>query len=648
MCGITGYISFHEDPQKVLTQMTASLVHRGPDDQGIWLDYREGVGLGHRRLSILDLSAHGHQPMMSHNERYLIAFNGEIYNFSSLKKELQNEGTTVHWRGTSDTEVVLETITHWGLEKALSRFIGMFAFSLWDRKNRILHLARDRVGEKPLYYGRVGKSFLFGSELKAMRRHPDWEGEVDRNSLALFLRYGNVPAPHSIYKNIRKLLPGTFLSIPPDWKTKSDFVPQPYWSAREKIAEAISSPLLLSENETISRLDMLLRQAVGQQMIADVPLGAFLSGGVDSSAIVALMQAQNTRPVKTFTIGFLDARYDEAQNAKAIARHLGTDHTEHYVSSEEALSVIPLIPSLYDEPFADSSQIPTYLVAKLARSQVTVCLSGDGGDEIFVGYNRHLYGQKVWRTSQKYPKVIRHLGASFFSKFSPACWEKIFERLGPLLPNSLRLRNPGDKIQKLTALLKTASPEAFYLSLLSQWPDPNQLLPDAKEPLIPATDPQEWLYFSELTQYMRYLDLINYLPNDILTKVDRASMGVSLESRIPYLDHRIVEFAWKIPLTQHLHHTQGKQLLRGVLDRYVPRSLIERPKMGFALPLDSWLRENPLRDWAESLLEAQSLSLYFNPQPILKKWKEHLEGSHNWQHQLWTILMFQAWRHANP
>jgi asparagine synthase (glutamine-hydrolysing) len=645
MCGIAGLLATntsHENAARILDAMTAALTHRGPDASGNWIDAEAGIGLGHRRLSILDLSPHGAQPMQSACGRYVISFNGEIYNFEQLRTEL--EGVTA-WRGHSDTEVMLAAFTHWGLEKAVERFVGMFAFALWDRRERTLTLVRDRLGEKPLYYGWLGRSFVFGSELKALKHHPDWRGDIDRNALALLLRHNYIPAPYSIYKDINKLPPGTWLRIVANANgAEARFQPQAYWSARQAAEQGTRSPLEISETEAIASLDGLLRDSIRRQMVADVPVGAFLSGGFDSSTVVALMQAQSASRVKTFTIGFHEKAYDEAQHARAVASHLGTEHTELYVTPEEAMAVIPRLPAIYDEPFSDSSQIPTFLVSSLTRKHVTVSLSGDGGDELFGGYNRYFWGKSIWRRLRWAPVGLRRMLARAMTAVPPARWEALFNSLGPLLPSVLRQRNPGDKLHKLAEVVGVANAEALYLGLVSHWKDPAAVILSAEEPSTQLTDSSNWADLPDFTQRMMYLDTVSYLPDDILVKLDRASMAVSLESRVPLLDHRLVEFAWRLPLDLKMRGNTGKWLLRQVLYQYVPKALVDRPKMGFGVPLDSWLR-GPLRPWAESLLDEKRLrdEGFFNPAPIRQKWLEHLSGRRNWQYPLWDILMFQAW-----
>lgn len=644
MCGITGSWNpsgeVGSDRLRVIVQqMSDTLLHRGPDDGGRWVDAETGIALGHRRLAIVDLSSEGHQPMVSMDGRYVIVFNGEIYNFLELRCQLESMGH--HFRSYSDTEVMLASFSQWGLEGAVKRFNGMFAFALWDRQERVLHLGRDRLGEKPLYYGWIGQTFLFGSELKALKAHPDFQPEINRDALTLFLRHNYVPAPYSIYRGIYKLPPGTVLT----W-TGTDVhpTPVPYWSAKEVAELGITEPFMGAESEAVARLETLLQEAVRLRMIADVPLGAFLSGGVDSSTVVALMQAQSSQPVKTFTIGFYEDEYNEAQYAKAVAQHLGTDHTELYVTPEEALAVIPKLPILYDEPFSDSSQVPTFLVSQLARAHVTVSLSGDGGDEVFGGYDRYFWSRSIWHKIGWIPPMLRQAAAHALTRLSPQTWDDVFTSFGALLPAKLKQRTLGDKLHRLAEILAVFDPEAMYTGMVSHWKDPEALVVGGLEPLTALSDRQRWAQLPDFIQRMMYLDTVTYLPDDILAKVDRASMGVSLEGRIPLLDHRVVEFAWRVPLSMKIRNGQRKRLLRQILYKYVPQNLIERPKMGFGVPIDSWLR-GPLRDWAEDLLDECRLQQegFFNPQPIRQKWAEHLSGERNRQYYLWDVLMFQAW-----
>lgn len=644
MCGIAGFLGDFQQRDTLADRaktMADTLLHRGPDDGGIWIEPDSGLALTHRRLSILDLSPEGHQPMVSTCGRYVIVYNGEVYNFRELRQELEQR-EAISWRGGSDTEVILAAIQAWGLPRALERFIGMFAFALWDRERLTLSLARDRLGEKPLYYGRQGKVFLFGSELKALRAHPAFRGEIDRDALAMMQRYAYVPAPYSIYRGIHKLPPGTYLTLSPD--AQQEVKPTTYWSARHLAEQGQRDPFTGSDQEAITEMDRLLGAAIGGQMIADVPLGAFLSGGVDSSAIVALMQTRSTRPVKTFSIGFWEKAFNEAEYAKAVARHLGTEHTELYVTPEEALAVIPRIPSLYDEPYGDSSQIPTFLVSQLARQHVTVSLSGDGGDELFGGYNRYFWAKRLWRKLGWAPQPLRGAASRLLTLVRPSVWNSVFRHLTPLLPESRRYVSPGDKLHKLALTLAVRHPEEIYLELVSMWKDPEALVPGSREPRTVLDDPAGWPNLREFEQRMMYLDLVTYLPDDILVKVDRAAMGVSLETRVPLLDHRLVEFAWRLPLHMKVRGTQRKWLLRQVLYQYVPQHLIERPKMGFGVPLAEWLR-GPLREWSETLLDRARLKQegYFDPEIVHNYWEEHLSGRLDWSYHLWNVLVFQAW-----
>jgi asparagine synthase (glutamine-hydrolysing) len=651
MCGISGIVDSSRrvpshELESVATRMADAIRHRGPDDSGVWADAGAGVALSHRRLSILDLSAEGHQPMLSADGRFVIVYNGEIYNFAELRSELENCHHA--FRGHSDTEIMLAAFTQWGLEAALKRFTGMFAFALWDRATQTLHLVRDRMGEKPLYYGWAGGVFLFGSELKALRAHPQWQGEINRDALALFLRHNYVPAPHSIYTGIRKLTPGTLFSLPVVKARPGELPsPAPFWNLKAVAEAGVANPFTGTESEATDSLEKLLKRAVARQTVADVPLGAFLSGGIDSSTIVALMQAQSGRPVKTFTIGFHEAGYNEAEFARDVAAHLGTEHTELYATPEEAMAVIPRLPAIYDEPFSDSSQIPTFLVSQLARQHVTVSLSGDAGDELFGGYPRYPLAQSIWSKVGRAPRAGRAALARFLRSVEVKTWDRGLGWLGKLSPNSPWADRVGDRLHKLADILPVDAPELIYRGLVSHWKEPEQIVIGAQEPATALNDPGQWAHLPDFFQRMMYLDAVTYLPDDILVKVDRASMAVSLESRVPLLDHSVVEFAWRIPLAMNVRNGQGKWLLRQVLYRHVPRKLIERPKMGFGIPVDVWLR-GPLRDWAEQLLGAKRLADegFLSPAPIRQKWEEHVSGKRNWQHYIWDVLMFQAWREA--
>lgn len=640
MCGIAGFLEAPSGENLALSAravaMADTLRHRGPDDAGVWTDATAGIALAHRRLSIIDLSPEGHQPMVSACGRYVIAFNGEIYNFRDVRRELEGSGS--RFRGGSDTEVIVEAVSAWGFSETLQKLAGMFAFAVWDRNERTLSLARDRMGEKPLYYGWANGVFLFGSELKALKAHPAWRGTVRRDSIALFLRRGFIPSPWSIYDGVFKLPPATSLTLRAGEK---DARPRPYWSLAETVRAGAGrrSERAASEGEAVESLDALLRKIVGQEMVSDVPLGALLSGGIDSSAIVALMRTQGS--VKTFTIGFREAAYDEAAFARRIASHLGTEHTEMTVTPEEALSVIPLLPSLYDEPFADASQVPTYLVAKMAREHVTVCLSGDGGDEAFGGYNRHVWSRRIREKTGWLPQGVKNLVADAIASVSPRTWDAAYEKISPLLPDSLKARTPGDKIRKLAHGLAASTGEELYAELTALWRE-NIVLGAGLSGAPAETAPFDGGL--DLAEEMMARDAATYLPDDVLVKVDRATMGVSLESRAPFLDHRLVEFAWTLPLDFKIREGRGKWILRKLLEKYVPAELFERPKMGFALPIDSWLRGS-LRDWAESLLNESRLKQegYLDPAPVARAWAEHLSVRHNRQDLLWSVLMFQSW-----
>jgi len=642
MCGISGFLERHpcsssDALSATVLKMVNTLYQRGPDEVGSWVHEGAGIALGHRRLSILDLSPEGHQPMACHCGRYVVTFNGEIYNYRALRHDLEQLG--YQFRSSSDTEVLVESICRWGLDVAVGSFNGMFAFVVWDRQERCLHLVRDRMGEKPLYYGWVGDTFLFGSELKALRAHPKFNGTLNRDAITLYVRYNYIPPPYSIYHGISKVEPATIVTVSADTTP----ITRQYWSARTVAECGAMARFQGSSGEALAALDALLRDAVKLRMQADVPLGAFLSGGVDSSIVVALMQAQSHRPVQTFSIGFPEAEFNEAPYAESIARHLGTVHTEFYVRPEEALAVIPLLPTLYDEPFSDMSQIPTFLVAQLARQQVTVSLSGDGGDELFGGYVRYFWAERIWRNIRWMPAPLRKLAAIALTSRSPETWNHLFHYLAPFMPQFVKLKNPGNKVHLLAEILAFDSPEMMYHQLVTIW-DPSSVVLGAAEPPTILTDRQRWAALPTFIERLMYFDAVTYLPGDILTKVDRATMGVSLEGRIPLLDHRIVEFAMRLPLSMKVRNGQGKWLLRQLLYKYVPPKLIDRPKMGFGVPMGQWL-SGPLKEWAESLLDKKRLADQglFQADPIQKRWQEHLSGRRNWQYHLWDILMFQAW-----
>jgi asparagine synthase (glutamine-hydrolysing) len=644
MCGIAGFLgpeANREAATAIVDRMTRTILHRGPDDGGIWVDERGRVALGNRRLAIVDLSPEGHQPMESADGRYVITYNGEVYNFEELRGEL--EGLGGGFRGHSDTEVILAAVTRWGLESSLNRFVGMFAMALWDRREKRLHLIRDRIGKKPLYYGWYGDTLVFGSELKCLRAHPRFRGEVDRDVLALYVSSSYVPAPHTIYEDVKKLPAGCLLSVDLGNPVGSS-TPVPYWSARQAAEEGVADPLRLSEPEAIDELDRVVRDAVRIRMRADVPLGAFLSGGVDSSTVVAAMQAQAQRPVRTFTIGFTQPDMNEAEHAKAVAVHLGTDHTELYVSDADAMSVVPRLPEVFDEPFADASAIPTLLLAELTRQHVTVSLSGDGGDELFGGYHHHHLANKLWRWTRVLPHSVRSILSDGLVRVRPETWDRMGAAIRPVLPNRLQGRHPGPAVYKLSMAMKEQGPEAFCRTFFGHWTDTGPLVTGAGLPPIPSTYPDQWAALSDPMQRLMFLDLVTFLPDDIMVKVDRATMAVSLEARAPLLDHRLVEFSWHLPMHMKVRDGTSKHLLRQMLYRYVPRSIVERPKKGFGAPIGMWLRGG-LRDWADALLDRRRLldEGFFHPDPILRRWAEHRSGKRDWSSSLWDVLMFQAW-----
>ncbi len=636
MCGIAGFLNYRKkDAQSILHSMVMQLRHRGPDGKGVWLDLDHGVGFAHARLAIQDLSLAGHQPMISPCERYCLVFNGEIYNHLVLRASLEQEGGHFDWEGHSDTETLLAALRHWGLEKTLQQLNGMFAFALWDSQEKSLFLARDRMGEKPLYYGHNNGVFLFSSDLKAFKSHPQWQPEIDRDALTLFMRYSNIPAPRSIYKGIKKLPAAHFVVITQSGHQVSE--PQCYWdlvSIAEQENVATDSSMLVNE------LDALLRDAVKSRMASDVPLGAFLSGGIDSTIVAALMQAQSSKPIKTFTIGFNEQGYNEAIHAKGVAKHLGTDHTELYVTPEEAMAAIPRLPTIWSEPFSDSSQIPTLLVSQLAREHVTVSLSGDGGDELFCGYSRYTQGYQIWAKLQFLPLPARQFIGSLMQIFPGASVEYLMK----FLPKRVQVAHFADRLPKFGDVIKQKSAEGYYQNIISNWKSPDRLVLGATEPQTIFNYPEQYPKLTDFREQMMYLDSMTYLPDDILTKVDRASMAVSLEARVPLLDHRVVEFAWRVPMSLKYKDGKGKWLLREVLYKYVPRELMERPKMGFGVPIDDWIR-GPLRGWAESLLDEKRIREegFFDPNPIRKMWQEHISGKRRWHYCLWDVLMFQAW-----
>ncbi len=642
MCGITGFIANGRTAAEslgILQGMTQSLAHRGPDSDGTWQSADGRVNLGHRRLAIIDLTPSGHQPMCSPDGGHVITYNGEIYNYRELREDLIKSG--VSFRGGSDTEVLLQALVTWGVEPALRRLNGMFAFAYWNGAERKLCLARDRFGEKPLYYSWQNGRFFFGSELKALAKHPAFVREIDQSILPTYLRFNYVPWPHSIFKKVFKLIPGHFLEVDLSGEARAS---QPYWQLRDLVEKREMDRRAADDPGIITELDGLLSKAVGQRMLSDVPLGAFLSGGVDSSLVVALMQKQSARPVKTFTIGYWETDYNEAADAARVAKHLGTEHHEYYISSRACVDIISRLPEIYDEPFADSSQIPTTLVSQFTRQHVTVALSGDAGDEMFGGYNRYIWSRRVWPLINSLPAGMRGIARDMAHRLSPVQWDRIFMGLNPILPGKLQVRSAGDKLHKLAAALGAKDTDTLYRNFVSQWHNPGDILDGIPEVPSLLDDPTACPAGLHFIEKMMYLDQLTYLPSDILCKVDRATMSTGLESRVPFLDNDVARFGWSLPVETKLHRGIAKWPLRQVLKRYVPEELFERPKTGFGIPIGDWLR-GPLRDWAENMLNEQSLKSggFFHAGVVRKQWMEHLSGRRNHQHALWSVLMFQAW-----
>ncbi|MFV1973752.1 MAG: asparagine synthase (glutamine-hydrolyzing) [Thiohalobacterales bacterium] len=641
MCGITGFIHHTPDSETVINTMTDALLHRGPDAGGVWRDDDTGIALGHRRLSIVDLSPAGSQPMTSASGRYVMVYNGEIYNFTELRPELMKSGYA--FRGHSDTEVLLAAIETWGTRTALDRSSGMFAFALWDRSEHTLTLARDRVGKKPLYYGWCNGAFLFGSELKALARHPAFDTTINRSALGELMRLGWIPEPLSIYSSIRKLPPGCLLQI----KTGSAAgaaEPEYYWRANEACRSASDNGFSGNYAAATNRLDALLHAAVGRRMVADVELGALLSGGIDSTSVVALMQQQAERPVKTFSIGFAEPRFNEAEHAAAIARHLGTDHHELYVTPEQCLDVVGRLPAIYDEPFADISQVPTLLVSQLARKQVKVVLSGDGGDELFAGYTHYSEALRQWPRLQHTPAPLRRLLRTLALRYEQFSWRLFSNSSGRTMPGWQRL---GSKLEKRTRGVIQETPQQFLIERNARYLQPENLVLGYAVTDITITEDDLWLSGTDPLQQMQHLDYIGYLPGDILVKVDRASMAVGLEVRAPILDTSVADFAWSLPVDFLVDRNGGKRILKDVMRRYVPRELTDRPKRGFSMPIEDWLR-GPLHDWALDLLDPAGLVQqgFFNPESVETIWKQHMAGWRNHSNLLWSILMFQSWLSA--
>jgi asparagine synthase (glutamine-hydrolysing) len=641
MCGIAGFLGAPADfnLEGGARRMAAELIHRGPDDEGLWTDTQHGLALAHRRLAIIDVSPQGHQPMKSVSGRYVVVFNGEIYNFEEIRAELQAGGAAPAWRGHSDTEVLLAAVEAWGFLAALTRLVGMFAIALWDRETRTLTLARDRIGEKPIYYGLLEQTFCFASELKAIHALFGNKLDIDRHVLSIFMQFGYIPSPHCIYRRLQKLLPGHYVQVGPNCSIGT---PTPFWQLNNSTQIELTTRLASADDvELVDLLHNRLKVAVGLQMVSDVPLGAFLSGGIDSSAIVALMQSQSTRRVKTYTIGFEEKDFDEAPYAKAVAEHLGTDHTELYVSADDAAAVIPELPRIYDEPFADSSQIPTTLVSRLTRQHVTVSLSGDGGDELFAGYPRYAIAAALWQRINDLPMRVRAAAAAVLRSGSAQAWDRALA----ILPRAGLHGINGRRVHRLAQLLLCRSLAEMYVRLISQWQPEEELVLGERRSV---NDGLSWPARGSNVEQMRRWDVGQYLPDDLLVKVDRAAMSTSLESRAPFLDHRVVEFAFALPDSMLVRHGQGKWILRQVLDRYVPRRLIERPKAGFAVPLASWLR-GPLRTWAQDLLSPARLEAegLLNARMVSQLWVQHQQGRFDRSAYLWNVITFQAWLEAN-
>jgi asparagine synthase (glutamine-hydrolysing) len=646
MCGVAGLF----DPRRTgatealgrhVADMTATLVHRGPDAEGYWSDPDHGVFLGHRRLSVVGLGGEGDQPMRSGDGRWVVAFNGEIYNHPAIRRRLVGEG--LEFRGGSDTEVLVGAIQRWGLTGGLDACEGMFALALWDRHRSELHLVRDRFGEKPLYYGWVEGSLAFASELKALRVLPRFDAAIDRDAVALYLRHNCVPAPHTIYRSVAKLMPGQMVTFGVDTLPGRPPSSRSIWSARQAVESARRDPLTGPPEELADQLEGALSDSVAARMEADVPVGAFLSGGIDSSTVVALMQQHSSRPVRTFTVGFSDRGFDESDEAAAVAAHLGTDHTPLLLTDGEALGLVPALPDIWDEPFGDVSEIPMHLVSRLARQHVTVSLSGDGGDELFAGYNRHAWLDRLWRRTSVLPAPARRATGSALGRLPPALVEEL-ARVAGRLSSRLDVRNPASKVAKLGKVLAAEGPEQAYLSLVSYWDDAESVVLGAGPSVSIASRPSEWPGLADITEQMLWLDLVGYLPDDILTKLDRAAMATSLETRVPFLDRGVFELAWRLPMSMKLHQGTTKWLLRQVLYRHVPATLVERPKMGFGFPIGAMLR-GPLRGWGEELLGEGRLRCQglLRPEPIRRAWDLHLSGRRDLAHELWAVLALQAW-----
>jgi asparagine synthase (glutamine-hydrolysing) len=658
MCGLTGIWNVErqmsvESLQSAVGAMNLAIAHRGPDNDGVWVDPKSSLGLGFRRLAILDLSVAGHQPMHSACGRYVMVFNGEVYNFQKLKLEIErSNGFPYSYRGHSDSEVVLAAFSVWGFE-AVKKFKGMFAIALWDLKHQSLHLFRDRLGKKPLYYGWAEDLFVFASELKAILAIPNFQRQVNRSALASYFRFGYIGGDDSIFDGICKLAPGSMITVKSGHRLSSELLKSRYWSAIETLESSEDRSLHdLSDSQVVDRFEGVMNSAVADRLMSDVPLGAFLSGGVDSATVVALMQNQASKRIKTFSIGFSEKEYNEAPYAAAVAKHLGTEHRELVLSSSEAMAVIPEMPDIFDEPFGDSSQIPMYLVSKLARSEIKVALSGDGGDELFGGYNRYLWSQSILGILERCPTGLRPLFIAAICGPGSRCGELIAMAASKIGPKKFRLSHPLDKYRKLVQVLKNfdhsseQSVEALYLTIVSQWGASNSIVLGETGGYVSCAEAfKESRRLANIFEKMMFIDMVTYLPGDILVKVDRASMRVGLEARAPFLDSRVFEFAASLPLRFKIRGHVSKWIVRQLLYRYVPQELIDRPKMGFGIPIDHWLR-GPLRSWAENLLDRKKMDDdgFLDSAAVHQRWQEHLSGRQNWQHQLWTVLMFQSWK----
>jgi asparagine synthase (glutamine-hydrolysing) len=651
MCGLAGFVGGDlsiEAEKELLKLMTDKISHRGPDGEGLFFDENFRVGLAHRRLAIVDLTPDGAQPMTSGDKRFVITFNGEIYNYLELRAELEAKGAK--FRGTSDTEVMIAAFSEWGLVNATKRFNGMFAFTLWDREERSVSLVRDRLGVKPLYYGYFGGRLIFASEIKPLlallKKLGIGTPSIDRGALSAFMRYNYIPTPLSIFTGIKKLPQGSILTLPRDEISEKTLIqPQHYWNVVDVATKGFSNPSTATYGDIVNEVEELLSDAIRLRMRADVPVGAFLSSGLDSSMVVALMQKSSSRPVKTFTIGVNDEEENEAIVAKEIAKILGTEHQEIYLDWPDAMKLVPSLPKIYDEPFADFSQIPTYIVSRLAREQVTVSLSGDGGDELFGGYNRYIWTENIWSKLQYVPRLFRRGLKHLLRLLTVEQWDALYPRIISLLPARMRVSLPGHKFHKLARVLEASDRATLYNQMLTQW-EPTEVVVNGYD--VPTEAPAS---FDNLTllQYMILQDLMRYLPDDILVKFDRATMAVGLEGREPLLDYRLVEYMISVPDRYKINSLERKPILRSILKKYLPQEIIDRPKRGFSIPVDSWLRTG-LKEWGSDLINSDRIKKegYLIGDAVKKRWDEHLKGTHNWQYPLWNILMFQAWLDELP